>query len=134
MRHSVTLTLLVPVVLVMSTAACKGHSDPAPAQAPSAPVTTDATAATNSATTAPPASADSIGVAPCDEFLTKWENCLATKVPEETREQVKVALDATRDGWKRAAATPSGKDGLAEACNSASELAEMQVAAYGCTW
>jgi hypothetical protein len=118
----------------MSTAACKRSSDPAPAQAPSAPAASAASAASQSAPTAASASADSIGVAPCDEFLTKWENCLATKVPAETREQVKVALDATRDGWKRAAATESGKSGLAEACKSASELAEMQVAAYGCTW
>ena len=132
MRHAATLARLVVLVLVMATAACKRPDDPAPA--PSAPAAAAATAATKSAPTAPSASADAIGVTACDEFLTKWEHCLATKVPAETQEQVRVALDATRDGWKRAAATPNGKSGLAEACKSAAELAEMQVAAYGCTW
>jgi hypothetical protein len=47
---------------------------------------------------------------------------------------VKVALDATREAWKRAAATPEGKAGLATACREAAELASMQVAAYGCSW
>lgn len=45
-----------------------------------------------------------------------------------------MALDATREGWKRAAATAEGKAGLAAACREATELARMQVTAYGCTW
>ncbi|MGE0640819.1 MAG: hypothetical protein AB7G12_16785 [Thermoanaerobaculia bacterium] len=128
MRHAALFALLA---MTMSTAACKQHAEPAGSHEPSTPATT---AATPSATTAPSAAPGAIGVTECDEFLRKWESCLATKVPEEAREQVKVALDATRDSWKRAAATPNGMSGLAEACKSASELAEMQVAAYGCTW
>ena len=128
MRHAALIAFLV---MTVSTAACKQHAGPAGSHEPSTPA---GTAATQSATTAPSAAPGAIGVTECDEFLRKWESCLATKVPEEAREQVKVALDATRDSWKRAAATPSGTSGLAEACKSASELAEMQVAAYGCTW
>lgn len=88
--------------------------------------------------TAPPASGSVSGgvidVAVCDDYLHKWETCLATKVTGDAREQVKVALDATRDAWRRASATPEGKAGLAAACEEAAELARMQVAAYGCSW
>lgn len=86
-------------------------------------------------TPAPPTAAPGeTGVAECDDYLRKWDACLATKITGEAHEQVKVALDATREGWKRTAATPEGKSGLAAACREAAELAKMQVSAYGCAW
>jgi hypothetical protein len=78
--------------------------------------------------------AGEIGVAECDDYLRKWEACLGSKVTGAAHDQVKVALDATRDGWKRAAETPEGKAGLAAACKDAADLARSQVTAYGCTW
>ena len=123
--------LLAPVLMVLVTAVgCQSKTESA-SPAPSA-ASESKTAPT--ASTAPPATAGVIGVAACDEYLNKWETCLATKVTGDAREQVKVALDATRDAWKRAVATPEGKAGLAAACEQAAELAKMQVAAYGCSW
>jgi hypothetical protein len=119
---------LVPVFV--GALGCQSKTAPAP-PAPSA--ATDSKMAPIEST-APPATAGVIGVAACDEYLNKWETCLATKVTGDAREQVKVALDATRDAWKRAVATPEGKAGLAAACEQAAELAKMQVAAYGCSW
>lgn len=123
MRKCLALALAFAAVVVAS--GCKSRVEPA---AP-APVATEAPA-----TTPPAATAGVIGVAACDEYLDKWERCLATKVTGDAREQVKVALDATRDAWKRAVATPEGKAGLDAACKSAAELAAMQVSAYGCSW
>lgn len=99
-----------------------------------APAATTAQAATPVASTPPAAAPGETGVAECDDYLRKWDACLATKVTGDAREQVKVALDATREAWKRAMATPEGKAGLAAACREATELAKMQVAAYGCSW
>ncbi len=122
--------------LVLAAAGCQKQSEPAAdAMKPAPPAATESkTAAEAVAPVAPAASAVVIGVPECDDYLAKWESCLSTKVPEASREQVKVALDATRDGWKRAAETPEGKSGLAAACKSASELAATQVSAYGCSW
>jgi hypothetical protein len=75
--------------------------------ASSAPSAATASEKAPMASTAPPATGPVIGavigVPACDEYLNKWETCLATKVTGDAHEQVKVALDATRDAWKRAA-------------------------------
>lgn len=115
--------------LVVAALGCQAKSETA-APAAQAPASMSTPAAS-----APPAAAPGeIGVAACDDYLNKWETCLATKVTGDARDQVKVALEATRDAWKRAAATSEGKAGLATACEQAAELAKMQVAAYGCSW
>ena len=130
MRHTLLLALVVPALVA---AGCQSKSESA--APPASAVQTPPTAATAPAPApATPGEIGQIGVTACDDYLRKWESCLATKVTGDAREQVKVALDATRDGWKRAAATPQGKAGLAAACKDAAELASMQVSAYGCTW
>lgn len=122
-------------ILVVAALGCQSKSETAaPAASPEA--SPAATAPAPAATTPPAAAAapGEIGVAECDDYLRKWDACLATQVTGEAREQVKVALDATREAWKRAIATPETKAGLATACREATELARMQVAAYGCSW
>lgn len=116
-------------LLIVTAVGCQSKSESA---SPASAAATESKAAPTASTTPPVAGVT--GVAACDEYLNKWETCLATKVTGDAREQVKVALDATRDAWKRAVATPEGKAGLATACEQAAELAKMQVAAYGCTW
>ncbi|MDQ1349339.1 MAG: hypothetical protein QG573_2718 [Acidobacteriota bacterium] len=111
--------------LVVAALGCQSRSETA---APAASVPGPA------ASTPPVAAPGEIGVAECDDYLRKWDSCLATKITGEAREQVKVALDATREAWTRATTTPEAKAGLAAACLEAAELASMQVAAYGCTW
>jgi hypothetical protein len=127
MRHP--LPFAAVLIALVTAVGCQSKTESA---SPAPAATSSETAPKASA--APPAAGGEIGVAACDEYLDKWETCLATKVTGDAREQVKVALDASRDGWKRAAATPEGKAGLAAACQQAVELAKMQVAAYGCTW
>ncbi|MEO8197387.1 MAG: hypothetical protein ABI689_11780 [Thermoanaerobaculia bacterium] len=110
---------------------CQSKSETATQAAPAAPQAVKPAAATPAAT---PAAPGETGVAECDEYLRKWDACLATKITGDAHEQVKVALDATREAWKRKVATPEGKAGLAAACRDAADVAEMQVASYGCTW
>ena len=124
MRH----TFLFALIAVA--AGCQSKSEPAAVSKPAPPVAASATAPAPAPAPAP----GEIGVAECDDYLRKWEACLATKITGEAQEQVKVALDATRESWKRTAAKPEMKVSLAAACKEAAELASMQVAAYGCTW
>ena len=119
---------IVLCFLVIAAVGCQAKTENA------APAATTAQAATPVASTPPAAAPGETGVAECDDYLRKWDACLATKVTGDAREQVKVALDATREAWKRAMATPEGKAGLASACREATELAKMQVAASGCSW
>ena len=98
MRH------IVLCLLVVAAVGCQSKSDTA---APAAPSTASVPAPV--ASTPPAAAPGEIGIAECDDYLRKWDACLATKVTGEAREQVKVALDATREAWKRAIVTPEGK-------------------------
>ena len=121
--------------LVAAAVGCQSESETAATSQVSERSQRAQPAAPAPSTPAPPAAAPGeTGVAECDDYLRKWDSCLATKITGEAREQVKVALDATREAWKRATATPEAKAGLATACREAAELASMQVAAYGCTW
>lgn len=128
MRNAVLFFLVVAAV------ACQSKTETAAPSAASEPSAPAAAAKAPAASPTPAAAPGEIGVAECDDYLRKWDACLATKITGAAQEQVKVALDATRESWKRATATPEGKAGLAAACRDAAELASMQVASYGCTW
>ncbi len=77
-------------------------------------------------------SADSVGVPECDDYISKYERCINSKVPEMARGALKTAFDQTRASWKAAAATPEGKQGLAMGCKAAADASKQAVAAYGC--
>ena len=128
MRRVVLFTL---VVLMIAAAGCQSKSESAPPAATAAPAAATAPASATPVATAAPGE---IGIAECDDYIRKWESCLATKITGEVKEQTRVALDATREGWKRMAATPDGRAALDAACKEAVELGRMQVAAHGCTW
>lgn len=61
-----------------------------------------------------------IGVASCDEYLTKMDEYLANpKVPEAVRTAQKDAKEKFVTAWKTAASTPEGKAGLETGCKAA---------------
>jgi hypothetical protein len=131
-----TLTLCLCATLTL--AACNKTDEPAtPTPAPTtpttAPATTPAAPPAATPTPAPSASSAAIGVAQCDDYLTKYEACLTGKVPESSRAALQQSLDATRAGWAQAAATPEGRAGLASACDQMISAARQSMQAYGCT-
>ncbi len=72
------------------------------------------------------------GVPECDDYIKKVQECVDSKVPESSRALVRQTLDQSRDAWKKAAATPEGKAGLAIGCTQARSAARAAYAAYGC--
>ena len=103
----------------------------APANANSAvPAGTPATHANANATT----SATAVGVAECDSFITAYENCVTTKVPEAARAQFKEAVATWRTQWKKLADNPQTRPTLVTACKTQMENARTQMKAYGCTF
>ena len=53
------------------------------------------------------AHAQSTGIAPCDDFLTKYDACIVSKVPEAQRAMYKTQIDQTRKAWVDMAKNPS---------------------------
>ena len=80
------------------------------------------------------AAADKIGVPECDEYITKWEACVNSKVPEAQRATYKSSFETIRKSWKDAAANPQGKAGLATGCKQALDTAKQTFSAYSCSW
>ena len=80
------------------------------------------------------AAADKIGIAECDTFLTEYDNCVSTKVPEQARAQYKQAIATWRTSWKRMADNPTTKGALAGICKNQLETARVQLKSYNCTF
>ena len=83
---------------------------------------------------AAPAAGDSIGVAECDDYLSKVEACIADHVPEEARATQRQSMDQMRDQWRQAAANPTAKASLVAGCKAALDAARSSFASYGCEW
>ncbi len=64
------------------------------------------------------ASGDKIGVAECDDYITKYEACIG-KVPAAGKPAMEQAFKAQRDAFKQAASTPEGKAALKTQCKTA---------------
>lgn len=77
---------------------------------------------------------DQVGVPECDDYISKYQNCLKGKIPEAAQSALKGAFDTTVAEWKKVAATPEGKNGLAMACKGALDASKQAMGAYGCEW
>jgi hypothetical protein len=91
----------------------------------SAPASTPATTAS---------AGDKIGIAECDTFLTAYENCVSTKVPEAGRAQYKTIINNWRTEWKKLADNPQTRATLATVCKTQQETARTQMKSLGCTF
>jgi hypothetical protein len=80
------------------------------------------------------APAGSVGVAECDEYISKYEACLNDHVPATSKAQMQAALDQLRAGWKTAAANAESRPALANACKQSQDAAKAATTFYGCKW
>jgi hypothetical protein len=79
-------------------------------------------------------SATQVGIVECDNFITAYENCVSSKVPEAARAQMKNAVTTWRTEWKKLADNPQTRGTLAAACKTQREATVAQMKAYGCTF
>ncbi|MEK6333929.1 MAG: hypothetical protein AABM67_03210 [Acidobacteriota bacterium] len=96
--------------------------------APSTPATTTTT--TTSSTT----SGEKIGIAECDDFLAKYEDCVNKNVPEAQRAQFESTMKQWRDSWRTLAKNEMTKGTLTAACKQAAESAKSSMKSYNCTF
>ena len=99
-----------------------------------APATTSTPVTTTNRNDNAPSTAEKVGVAECDNFITAYENCVSTKVPEASRAQLKAAVATWRTNWKKLADNPQTRGTLASACKTQLEATKTQMKAYGCTF
>ncbi len=113
-----SLLLFAAFALLLGSQACtKKESKEAPAEGGSA---------------AAPAGEGQIGVAECDEYLSKVQKCIADKVPDAAKAMMKDSIGKNIDAWKQAASTPEGKAALSMGCKQALDAAKSSMGAYGC--
>ena len=84
------------------------------------------------ASTTTAAAGDKIGVAECDDYLAKVDNCVTSKVPAAARAQYTASIEQTRKSWRDLAASPQTRASLASACKQAVESAPAAYKSYGC--
>src|SRR5512143_1466404 len=77
--------------------------------------------------------ADSVGIAECDDFLSKYEKCVQG-IPAAARPAMEQNIKQMRDAWKQAAQNSAAKPGLAAVCKQAMEGTKTAMSTYGCQW
>ena len=103
-----------------------------PADKPADTMAKPADTAAKPADTAAPAGGD-IGVAECDEYIKKMNDC-STKMAPEAAGPMKESMETMKKAWKDASSTPEGKTALASGCKQALDAAKSAYASMGCTF
>ena len=80
------------------------------------------------------AHAQSTGIAACDDFLTKYDACVVSKVPEAQRAMYKTQIDQTRKAWIDLAKNPSAKTTMEATCKQTLDATKASLTAYGCSF
>ena len=99
-------------------------SSPAPAGTPAVTTNRNDNASTG----------DKVGIAECDSFITAYETCVSSKVPESTHANLKAAVTTWRTEWKKLADNPQTRGTLAAACKTQRDATVAQMKNYNCTW
>lgn len=99
------------------------------APAPASSVTTNK----NTNADAAASTGDKIGVEECDAFLTAYESCITSKIPEAARAPYRSSIGTLRTEWKKLADNPQTRGTLAAACKTQHDAVRAQVKSFGCT-
>ena len=78
--------------------------------------------------------AQSTGIAACDDFLTKYDACVVSKVPEAQRAMYKTQIDQTRKAWVDMAKNASAKTAMETTCKQTLDATKASLTAYGCSF
>jgi pectate lyase len=138
MRTKLISLFALCVLLGLVMLACGGAADNANtavtnSAAGNANTKASATPAANTSTTTA-STGDKIGVAECDDFITKYEACVTGKVPAAQQATFKSSIEQWRKSWKTLAANPTTKATLVSVCKTQLESARTSLSSFGCTW
>jgi len=77
-------------------------------------------------------SAQTLGIAACDDFLKKYETCVASQVPAAQRATLQSQFEQWRKTWLDMANNPSAEAGLENACKQSAEQMKAAMSGFGC--
>ena len=77
---------------------------------------------------------DKVGIVECDSFITAYETCVASKVPEAARANLRASVTTWRTEWKKLADNPQTRGTLAAACKTQRDATITAMKAYNCAW
>lgn len=80
------------------------------------------------------ANAQAVGVPACDDFLTKYDTCVSTKVPGAQQATFKAQVDQMRKSWSDLAKNASTKPTLEASCKQSADAMKASMQAYGCSF
>ena len=80
------------------------------------------------------ANAQSTGIATCDDFLTKYDTCVTSKLPAAQRATYKAQLDQMRKSWVDMSKNPATKSTMEASCKQSMDAMKTALQAYGCTF
>jgi hypothetical protein len=80
------------------------------------------------------AQAQSTGIATCDDFLTKYETCVTSKLPDAQRATYKAQLDQMRKSWVDMSKNPATKPTMEASCKQSMDAMKTALQSYGCTF
>jgi len=75
-----------------------------------------------------------IGVAQCDEYLSKLGRCILEHAPAEKRQALEKNLAQTRASWTALAANEGTRPSLDQSCGFALRSAKATAEALSCAW
>jgi len=79
-------------------------------------------------------SGEKVGIAECDNFIAAYENCVASKVAEDARANMKASVAVWRTNWKKMADDPQTRGALADACKRQREATMVAMKGFNCAW
>jgi len=80
------------------------------------------------------AASGEIGIPECDNYMTKYRECIEDKVPDTLKGTMRQSFDDVTKAWKEAAKTPQARESLAQACRQATDAARTAMQSFGCTF
>ena len=122
-------TFSIMLILALSACETKEH-----AEAELGALSKAKTAAAKASAHANMSQTEAIGVPDCDDYIRKYETCLAEKVPQEKRAELRRTLDQQRNKWRDAVTGGESQDAVAQQCRSANNTAQSEMGDYGCSW
>ncbi len=78
--------------------------------------------------------AQDIGVPSCDRFMTDYEACITTKVPEAQRSVLTQQITQLRSTWRELARDGQARQQLDAVCTAQSTQLRQAMAPYGCSF
>jgi hypothetical protein len=117
MTHAIRPHRLAALGLaILALSACDQPQPPGVAPAPPSPVV---------------ATDERIGIPECDDYLDRYEACIAGHAPETARAALLTALAGSRASWRKTAAS-ADHAALAAVCTHTRNASRPTMKAYGC--